>query len=139
MNIIKYLNKKFDFKSFIIYTIFGSMATLVNMLSYHVFYNVLGWPNLVSTFIAWFLAVLFAFFTNKYLVFRKPRGSLSLLVGEITKHYSARAFTGFLDLVIMYVSVDLLGMNAVFWKFLANVLSGIINYLAGKFLIFHKK
>ena len=55
---------------FIIYCIFGAMATAVNMLSYEILYRMLGLMNVISVALSWFLAVTFAFFTNKYIVFK---------------------------------------------------------------------
>lgn len=124
---------------FVIYTVFGAMATLVNMGSYYLFYEKFGWANLVSTFVAWLLAVTFAFFTNKFFVFLSydlaPRKVFSELVG----FFSCRISTGVLDMAIMFVAVDLLSLHPNLWKFISNLIVGIVNYLVGKFMIFGKK
>ena len=59
------------YKSFVMYAIFGVLTTLINLASYYVLYNVLNWGNMPSTALAWLLAVIFAFATNKKWVFGK--------------------------------------------------------------------
>ena len=126
-------------KDFFIYCIFGAMATLVNMGSYELLYAKAGLANTPSVVIAWFLAVTFAFFTNKFIVF-KNRGMKAIqVVRELAMFYSARFSTGVIDVVFMFITVDLLTFPPLVCKFLSNIIQGIINYLAGKLIIFRKK
>lgn len=59
---------------FFVYCVFGAMATAVNMGSYEILYRIMGLANVPSVALSWALAVTFAFFTNKYIVFRKKDG-----------------------------------------------------------------
>ena len=125
---------------FIIYCIFGAMATAVNMLSYEVLYRMIGLTNVVSVALSWFLAVTFAFFTNKYLVFSvKGARNRHSFLAELGYFYACRALSGVLDIAIMFVAVDIMAWNHTLWKFIANLAVGICNYLAGRFFIFAKK
>lgn len=128
-----------DYKDFFIYCIFGAMATGVNMISYHLLYNIAGIGNVISTFLAWFFAVTFAFFTNKFFVFVSFDRSLKTVTRELAGFFSCRISTGILDIVFMYITVDVLNLMPVLFKFISNLIVGIINYLAGKLLIFKKK
>ena len=125
---------------FIIYCIFGAMATTVNMLSYEILYRMLGLMNVISVALSWFLAVTFAFFTNKYIVFKvKGARNRHSFLAELGYFYLCRALSGVLDIAIMFVAVDIMAWNHTLWKFIANLAVGICNYLAGRFFIFAKK
>ncbi len=127
-------------KDFFVYCIFGAMATAVNMLSYELFYSILKLPNTPSVILAWFSAVTFAFFTNKYIVFReKGKENKHGIISELLYFYLCRAASGLLDIVIMFIAVDLMDWNHTLWKFISNLAMGICNYIAGKLFIFAKK
>ena len=127
-------------KDFFIYCIFGAMATLVNMGSYELLYAKAGLANTPSVVIAWFLAVTFAFFTNKYIVFHQKGAENRLSIqAELLSFYICRAASGVLDIAIIFTAVDLLYLNHTLWKFISNLAMGICNYLAGRLFIFAKK
>ena len=51
----------------------------------------------------------------------------------------ARIVTGVMELVIMYVMVDLVGIGNMISKFVCNVVVIISNYIFSKLLVFKKK
>ncbi len=127
-------------RDFFIYCIFGAMATLVNMLGYELLYAAAGLPNTAAVALAWFLAVTFAFFTNKFIVFReKGRENRHGIIMELLSFYLCRLASGLLDIAIMFLAVDVMDWNHTLWKFISNLVMGICNYLAGRFFIFAKK
>ena len=69
MEKIKELIKKILTKEVILYIVFGVFTTIVNLGSFYVMNNLLKWNENISNFIAIILAVLFAYITNKDLVF----------------------------------------------------------------------
>lgn len=127
------------YKSLVMYVIFGGLTTIVNMVSYYLSFNVLEIPNVPSTVIAWVLAVLFAFITNKLWVFDSKSFDSKTLLHEVPSFFGCRAATGVLDVAIMYLAVDLMHWNPTLWKLISNVLVIIINYVASKLVIFKKK
>lgn len=130
-------------KSVISYLLFGVCTTIVNWVTYFVLYNILHVHNVISTAIAWLLAVIFAFITNKIWVFDSKSFDRKTLVHEIWTFFTARALTGLIDVGIMFVAVDLCGMNtafwSTFWKVISNVIIVILNYALSKIIIFRKK
>ena len=52
------------YRSFIMYAIFGVLTTVVNIAVYFLSYNLIGMSNVISTVIAWIIAVAFAFITK---------------------------------------------------------------------------
>ncbi|MCR5385573.1 MAG: GtrA family protein [Treponema sp.] len=127
------------YKSFIAYAFFGACTTLVNLITYKIFYFVLKTPNIPSTIIAWLLAVLFAFITNKLWVFNSKSWVASVVFPELTKFFICRIATGILDVLIMWLAVDKMKWNAMLWKLVSNIIVIILNYIASKILIFKNK
>ena len=125
-----------QYRSLIMYAFFGGLTTLVNMAAYYLCYNIIGIANVPSVLIAWFLAVCFAFITNKLWVFDSKSFSAEVLKHEIPTFFSARIATGLLDLGIMYLAVDVLHWNSTVWKLISNILVIVLNYVASKLLIF---
>ncbi len=124
------------YKDLIPYAFFGVCTTVVNVVIYYLCYNVTGIPNVPSTIIAWFFAVVFAFITNKLWVFKSKSFEKKILVHEILTFFGCRLATGVLDVVIMWIAVDLMSWNETIWKIISNILVIIINYIASRLVIF---
>ena len=127
------------YKSFISYGFFGVCTTLVNLLSYRLFYFALGVPNVPSTLIAWLLAVLFAYITNKLWVFDSKSFAFDVVIPELIKFFVCRIATGVLDVGIMWLAVDKMQWNAMVWKLISNFIVILLNYVASRLVIFVKK
>lgn len=123
-------------KKLVLYGVFGCLTTLVNVASYYLCYNIIGIPNVPSVIIAWFLAVSFAFVTNKLWVFDSKSRTADVLKHELFTFFGARIATGVLDVVIMFVTVDLLHWNSTAWKLISNIVVIILNYVASKLIVF---
>ena len=125
------------YREMILYIFFGICTTVINTICYYLCWDILQIPNVPSTIIAWILAVIFAFVTNKYYVFHSK--STDNITREIISFFGCRLATGILDVGIMYIAVDLFLLNGLLWKIISNVLVIIINYIASKFFIFKNK
>ena len=123
-------------KVLIKYVIFGVLTTLINAVVYACLYDRLGVSNVISTIIAWFLAVAFAFITNKISVFESKCFDINTLTHEVTSFLGARIFTGMIDIGIMYLTVDVLHSNAIIWKLISNIIVIALNFIASKLFIF---
>ncbi len=137
MDFIKSLFKKY--RGVISYLFFGVLTTAVNIIVYYLCYNLSGIPNVVSTVVAWVVAVAFAFFTNKLFVFESKSWAPSIAVKEATSFVLCRVASGVIELIIMYIFVDLIGVDGLVMKLVTNVIVIILNYIASKLIIFKKK
>ena len=126
-------------KAFIAYGVFGVFTTIVNIVTYNVCYSHLGISNTLSNIFAWILAVTFAYLTNKVWVFGSRSWAWSTLKREIAAFAGCRIATGVMDLVIMFICVDIMEWNALLMKLLSNILVIILNYVFSKLVIFKKK
>ena len=123
-------------KELILYLIFGIITTILNILSYYIFANILNLSIVISTIIAWLLTITVAFLTNKQWVFGSICWSLPTLIKEFASFIGYRVLTGLLELAIMYVFAERLHINDMFIKMCANVVVIIANYFASRFIIF---
>lgn len=127
------------YKSFIAYAVFGVFTTVVNIMTYNICYYNLGVGNTLSNIAAWILAVTFAYLTNKAWVFESRSWKWDVLKREIPAFISCRLATGLLDLIIMFICVDIIGWHAMLMKIISNVLVIVLNYVFSKLVIFKKK
>ena len=124
---------------FAAYCLLGVFANGLNMVAYYVMFSRLGINNVLSTFTAWFLAVVFGFFTSKFLVFFSESRARKDVAREMSGFVLIRGSTGVFDVVFMFLMVDLANLPAVPLKFISNLLVGLMNYLGSKLLVFAKK
>lgn len=127
------------YKGLFFYLVFGVLTTVVNIVTYHLCYEVWGVLNVPSNIIAWVLAVAVAYITNKLWVFDSKSFTPAVLLPELWKFVSCRLATGLMDLAIMWVGVDLLRGPATPIKIGSNVLVIVLNYVFSKLLIFRKE
>lgn len=137
MELITKLMKKYQ--SFIAYAVFGVFTTIVNIVTYNLCYYKAGMSNTLSNIFAWILAVTFAYLTNKVWVFGSNSWKWETLRKEIPAFVSCRLATGIMDLIIMYVCVDVIGWHAMLMKIISNILVIVLNYVFSKLVIFKKK
>lgn len=132
------MNYYFKYKEQINYLIFGGLTTLINIVAYIFFYDILALSNLFSNIMAWIFSVLFAYITNKLWVFESKTVGFSALLKELSSFVGCRLATGVLDIVIMYIGVDVFLLSGTLMKLFSNVIVIVLNYLLSKILIFSK-
>ncbi|WP_034773123.1 GtrA family protein [Caldibacillus thermoamylovorans] len=120
------------------YLIFGVLTTLVNIVTFWLFDDILEMDYKLATTIAWIVSVLFAFITNKLYVFNSKDMQIQAVLKELASFMFFRFLSYLLDLAPMIVCVELLKIDNLLAKILANVLVVIFNYFASKFVIFKK-
>ena len=129
--------KKIVNRETITYGIFGILTTIVNFLSYEGIYR-LGMSNLTANWMAWVIAVTFAYLVNKWSVFRSRSSSTTAELSKITKFYGARLVSLGVEQLGMFVFVERLGIYRWLIKGALSVIVIIINYIFSKLYIFKK-
>lgn len=151
MNKIRELIIKY--KELIVYGIFGLCTTVVNLLVFKLSNVFLGDEKyLVSNIIAWVVAVVFAYITNKLWVFESKSWQLKVVVKEVSSFFAARVFSFLVEEVGLYIFVDLMHFDEYSFSVYYFGLSGemiskiilafavvVLNYLFSKIFIFKKK
>jgi putative flippase GtrA len=118
------------------YLFFGCVTTLVNYIVYFLLYNIAHLSGAYSNTIAWAVAVAVAFVTNKPFVFKSYDWSWKTVWPELVKFVGSRIGSGLLETGIIVVTVDQLSMDGNVMKLLTGILVIVLNYIAGKCLVF---
>lgn len=93
--------------------------------------------NAIINTIGWVAGVVFGYFTNRKYVFKSTNPEM---LKEFTVFAGGRVSTWILDIVIMFVTVNLIHMNYWIAKiFISSVLVMIANYVLSKLFVFKKK
>lgn len=135
---MKTLISKFLNRETIVYVIFGVLTTAVNYISYWFFRSKLGISFLIANTIAWIISVLFAFITNKLVVFESKSFKLKTLLFEFVSFVGARVLSFLFEEGFLAVTTHF-NINEYLSKAIAGIIVIIINYFLSKFFIFKKK
>lgn len=122
-------------KEIIMYLVFGVLTTVVNIVVYYIFSNLLHMNYLFSNAMAWFLSVLFAYVTNRKYVFDSKNNQI---IKEAISFFGSRLATGIIDMVLMWFLVNFNIVNDVVAKVVVNVIIVILNYILSKLVVFKK-
>lgn len=128
--------KKLINKETISYTIFGVLTTIVNLIAYYLFSNIININYLISNTIAWIISVVFAYITNKFFVFNSSYINKDVIIEEFIKFMNCRLISGLSEVVLLFLFVDLLLMNDIVAKLIIGVLVALINFIFSKVFIF---
>ena len=135
MEMIRELLKKY--REQIAYLFFGGLTTLVNWGTYALLTVFPSFTNLsAANAAAWLAAVLFAFFTNKFFVFRHK--SDEHMLREFLTFFGARVLSGIVEIGGFALLVDVMHLNDWLVKIAISVFVVLANYVLSKFLIFKK-
>lgn len=132
-------NKLFDlykkYKEIINYLIFGGLTTLISIVTYALFAKVFHIDYLISNVLSWIIAVIFAYITNKIFVFEsKSKKNIK----EITSFFFFRVVSLIMEMVILYIFVDMLHIDDLITKIIAQIIVIVLNYVFSKLFVFKK-
>ena len=125
-------------KEIINYLIFGGLTTLVSILIYALFAKIFLINYLISNVLSWIIAVMFAFITNKLFVFESKSKDKKIVFKEITNFFFFRIVSLIIEMIIMYVFVDLLSIDDLITKIIAQIIVILANYIFSKVFVFKK-
>ena len=122
------------------YLIIGALTTVISLIIYYgltltILDAKVPLELQIANILSWIGAVIFAYFTNKYYVFKDNRKDKT----GIIKFFSSRIVTLLLDMLLMYILVTKLGFNDKIIKIIVQVIVIVGNYVLSKFFVFKKK
>lgn len=126
-------------KSTISYLVFGVLTTAVNIAVYTFMVTFFAMDYKLATTIAWIISVLFAFITNKLYVFNSKNLAIGILMKEFANFTFFRILSLVVDIIIMFVIIDLIKGNDIIAKFIANGAVIVMNYFTSKYVTFKVK
>lgn len=123
------------YQDIIIYFIVGCLSTFVNLLSY-AFYRLFIPSYLINIVLSWLTSLVFAFFMNRKYVFKSKNNKVKQ---EFLSFTISRLLTLGMEILFMYLLVDLIQINDLIAKVIVQFLVFLANYLFGKFIVFKKE
>ena len=135
MEKIRKLIKKVLTKEVILYIVFGIFTTIVNLGSFYIMNSLLHLEENISNFIAILLAVIFAYITNKDLVFHSNAKGIKNRLIQFLKFMLGRTFTMIVEFVGGLVLFKIPIPNIITKAFLTVVVI-ILNFFISKFFAF---
>ena len=123
------------------YLVFGALSTVVNILTYVLFSQIFlrgldeSLKVNLSEIASFITAVIFAYCTNKMVVFQSKTESKKGLLKEIASFMSCRLVTEAISIGLMNLAV-IINFNDVIMKIIANIVVIILNFVFSKLIIF---
>lgn len=132
-NIRRILNKET-----ISYVIFGILTTIVNLISYYFFSSIININYLISNTISWIISVVFAYITNKFYVFNSKDKRKDVMVKEFIKFVNCRLTSGVIEILLLFLLVDMMKVNDIISKLAIGVIVVVLNFIFSKIFVFQK-
>lgn len=126
------MKKSNDLKDFLLYLIVGGIATISEWIIFYLLDKLLL-HYAVATTIAYILSTFINWSAGRILVFKESKQSL---FKEILSIYLASIVGLLLNLLIMWITVDLLSANEMLSKIIATALVFFYNFIIRKVLIY---
>ena len=127
-------------REIVLYLIFGVLTTVISLLSFKLFNFLFGEElYLLNNIFSWFIAVAFAFITNKIFVFESKKWESPMIFKEIFLFVSARVFSLILEEAGLFLLIDILAiLSPDFSKLIMQIMVIILNFVFSKFIVFKK-
>ncbi len=119
------------------YLIVGAIGVVISVVSYALS-RWIGFNIVTSNIISWIIAVLCMYIMNKLFVFKTKLENKKALFKEFISFITARVFTLIVETLILYFGTNLLHINDLFVKVIAQIVIIILNYILSKLIIFNK-
>lgn len=124
------------------YLVVGGLTTLVSFIAFWIAFYPLGLNDTVSTVIKNISGIAFAYIPNRIWVFDSKNKTASAVSKESVLFFVTRIGVMLLDMVFMAFLPSLLSFlpySSMIATVISSVLCLILNYIAGKILIFTNK
>lgn len=126
------------YREIISYIFIGGLTTIVSLGTYYLLVIIFLDPSnafqlQVANIISWIAAVIFAYFTNRAIVFKSTNQDV---FREMMVFCFSRVGTLLVDMLSMYMMVTLLEMNDKISKIIVQFIVMILNYVISKFMVF---
>ncbi len=121
------------------YLIIGGCTTLVNLVVYAFLCRVVHLNVNVSNIISIIVAIIFAYITNKLIVFRSHCSSFGELAAECARFVGARLATMAIEVGGVFLIYNVMHQDEMIAKLATQVLVVIGNYFISRFIVFRDR
>lgn len=126
------------YRNFIIYSIFGFLASLLNIIVFNWLHNHAQITLLIANTIAWFVANLFSFIANKKIVFQSRYQTPKTLLKEMVLFLYQRILALILDNILMWLGINWLHWHNLIVKVIDQIIVGLVNYFSTQAIFTHE-
>ena len=139
----------------ILYVFWGAFTTIVTLLSYMLFVQVLHIDPNYSNALSWVCGVVFAFVVNKWLVFESRSTDPRTILRELGFFFSSRIFTGVVAIILFPILNDVVGLGAIdinfgflesilgtdgmISKIITSLVEIVLNWVFSKYVVFKSR
>lgn len=141
MDKLKKLIKKVCTREVILYIVFGIFTTCINIISFMLLSSMFGLEENLASNIGIILAVLFAYFTNRKLVFNSTSSTFKENIIEFGKFMIGRAFTMIVESTgfwLLFTVFSITYFDGLLSKLIITMIVIILNFFISKFFAFKK-
>lgn len=131
--------KKLLKKEVVRYIIAGGFTTVVNLVSFYALRIFTDFSRNTANIIAISLAIMFAFFANKFFVFSSSKKDGSTFISELLAFWGGRLVSMVVEIVGTNLLCDSFRCNEFVSKLIVQFLVMAINYFFGKFIVFKEE
>ncbi|WP_027703156.1 GtrA family protein [Metaclostridioides mangenotii] len=132
----KLLQLFYKYKEVLLYLFFGVLTTIVSFVSFYISSEILEIHYLISNVISWIFAVGFAYVTNRIWVFESKTKEIKTILKEIFTFVNCRLLSGIIDMITMFILVDIFITDNIYAKIFTQVIVVILNYIFSKLIVF---
>lgn len=132
------MNPKKLYKEIGAYLFFGIATTVVNYLVYFLL-KFFSCDYLISNAIAWFFAVLFAYYTNKTWVFHSEKKTVQVSFKEGVLFFWYRGLSFIIDMGVMILLISVWHQSDFLAKTLTQLIVIVLNYFFSKYFVFSSR
>lgn len=136
--LINKIRKIFDLET-VRYLMIGAMTTGVNFVLCFFCDKVFDISFMVSNVISISGAILFAYFANKFIVFRNHKDNMKQVIMEFLSFIVTRLVSMALELFFVWLTVEVMHILPYVGKFITQGLVIVTNYCFGKWVVFRKR
>lgn len=121
------------------YLVIGGLTTVIDLVVFAVANGLLGVHYQAAKVIAWVLAVAFAFWGNKFVVFRTQSKDRQGVLREAGSFVAMRLLTLGFSALFLYVTIGRWQWDENLSNLVCNVVVVVLNYVLSKLVVFRGK
>lgn len=128
------MNLSKNFLQLFLYLIVGGLATLVEWAAFYVLNSIFSVHYMIATALAFVLSTFVNWAFGRLILFREKTDQSTFF--ELVKIYAVSIIGLLLNLLIMFIAVEKIGLNEMISKIIATCLVFIWNFLIRKLVIY---
>lgn len=122
-----------NFKDVFLYLIIGGVATIAEWIIFYLINGVCSWHYIYATVIAYIFSTFVNWLSGRLILFKESKKSIAF---ELISIYAASVIGLLLNMVIMWMAVEICHLQEMLSKIIATGLVFVWNYLIRKMFIY---